>query len=388
MDYLSPAAIRIVPQRQTLLAVAALVVAALICLANADQAAALVGLTGSVLAITWVAAATAITHVCGGHRLVLKPPTTHADFHQLSGFRVEVRLGNQRKRAPALFITARLDTRAEGIALVSPPVFLAQLGARGHAAFAWDITVRKRGEVELCGARVQLCFPGSAAAHECQFPFSYRLLALPASYRLDNRALGLLTGHRRTASRSTSTPASIGEYVGVRDYRPGDNPRNIAAALSARLPDFPNQLVVREFEDPTNDDIYVVLDTFLPEKAEDFDILRYHHEISLSFAIAFCRLLVGRRYQIRFCAIDGDGKPIELSFNRANRDLLALEARLARLRPVGEEGPVSRLLANVVARGNDAVFFISLRDASMRRRGVVAIAPSHQIKLVREVIDA
>jgi uncharacterized protein (DUF58 family) len=387
MEYLSPASFRSTLQQPTVLALAGLLALGVLCLVFLDLAAADVALMTVALGIGWIAAATTITHLCGARGLVLKPPQMRADFHQLLGFRVEVGIGNQHARTPSLFVSVRLDTRSEGIALPSPPILVTELATRAHAELAWDITVCKRGEVELLGARVQSCFPGSLFAHECYFPFSYRLLALPASFRLDNRALGLLTGHRRVGARSAATPASMGDYVGVRDYRPGDNPRNIHVGLSARLPDFPYQLVVREFEDPTNDDFYVVLDTYLPESEDDESDWRHKHEISLSFVAAFCRLLVDRRYQVRFCAIDGGNGAIDQGFTLPIRDLPSLEAKLARLRPTNDEAAVVRLLDEVASRGNEAIFFVRLRKGRLPRRwtGLQTIEPAMQASLVREV---
>lgn len=387
MEYMQPSSVRIVAERGSLAVFAVLVVTGLACLASAHNATAVAGLVAIVLALGWMVGATAVTHLCGGQALVLRPPQSHADFHQLSDFRVEIQLGNQRRNLPALFLNARLETRAEGVALASPPVALPALAARSRASLAWTIAVRKRGEVELLGVRVRLAFPGSLVAHECRFAFVQRLLALPATYCLDNRALGLLTGHRRVGNRSAAMAASIGDYAGVREYRAGDNPRDIHIGLSIRLPDFPDHLVVREFEDPTNDDIYVVLDTYLPDGAADGDALRYNHEVSLSFTAAFCRLLVDRRYRVRFCAVGRDGAQADISFSKQpTRDLQALEAWLARVKPLDQEGPVKRLLAEIAKRVPEAVFLVTPRDAAaMHRHGVVALPPQMQTRFVREV---
>jgi len=386
--FAAAARVRVQPQRTALTLFAAALLGAVVCMLQTDNAVAAAGLVDAVLVLGWLAAATAITHACGGHVLALKPPQMHADFHQLSGFRVEVRLGNRARRMPALFVTLRLDSRTENVPLVSPPVFVAALPPRASAACGWDISVRKRGEVELRGVRATVCFPGSLIAHECLFTFAYRKLALPAVFRLDNRALEMLSGRRRAESRSASFPASVGEFIGVRDYRPGDNPRDVHLALSTRLPDFPYQLVVREYEDPEADNVCVVLDTLIPAAGDNIDVLRYNHEVSLSFAVAFCRLLVDRRYHVRFCAVDGAGGRIDLKILRPTSDLPKLEARLARVLPVTEAKPVARLVADVFFYASGALFFISLRDGIRAPRGVFAIEPHMQKRLVREVVGA
>ncbi|TAJ22243.1 MAG: DUF58 domain-containing protein [Nitrospirae bacterium] len=380
--------LRIEPQWPMIVLFSATLFFALACLTNLENAVAMMGLIDAVLILSWFVAATAITHLCGGHKLALKPPQMHADFHQLSGFRVEVRLGNRSRRLPALGVMLRLDVQTEGVPLISPPVHVNALPPRSTASCAWDIAVRKRGEVEVRGARAKLSFPGSLFAHECHFTFAHRKLALPAVFRLDNRALDLLSGRRKAESRSAVIPASSGDFIGVRHYRQGDNPRDVHLALSVRLPDFPFQLAIREFEDPASNDVCVVLDTAIPPDSPDLDTLRHNHEVSLSFAVAFCRLLVDRRYRVRFCAVDGRGGRIDLNILRPSTDLPELEARLARVHPVEEAQAVTRLISDVYSRASASVFLVGLRDGMRPLHGVFSIAPGMQRRLVREVVGA
>lgn len=361
---------------------------ALVCLGDMGNAVSVVAFIDAVLVLSWILAATAIAHFCGGQRLLLKPPQMHGDFRQLSGFRVELKVGNGARRLPVLFASVRLDTSTEGVPLVSPAVFTPALPARAQLACAWDISVRKRGEVELRGARVELAFPGSMVGHDCSFAFAHRKLALPALFRLDNRALEMLGGRRRSESRTAVTAASLGDFVGVRDYRPGDNPRDVHLALSTRLPDFPVQLAVREFEDTSTADIHVVLDTLMAPDEADAGTLNYNHEVGLSFAAAFCRLLLEKRYQVSFHAVDGATGPLEIELRQPGRDLPRLEASLALLLPSSDRSAVTRLIGEAHRRGGAAVFYIGLREGVRGPRGVYTIEPAMQRRLVSEVLAA
>jgi uncharacterized protein (DUF58 family) len=386
MEYLPPASTHMTIRRTQLVLASAVAIAALACASYRENATAIAGLWFSLLILSWTAVATGLTHFCGVRDLVVKAPQNTADFHALSGFHVRVHLGNRRRRWPVLFATAYLETKTEGIALNSPPVFVAQLAALGQVAFGWDITVRKRGEVELLGLRLEASFPGSITGDQAYFPFSQRLLALPASYRLDQRALQILIGRRRSAACTSSAPASLEDFVGVREYRPGDNPRSIHQAISLRLADFPNQLAVREYEDPTNDDVCVVLDTHVAEG----DLgQQYRHEKSLSFAAALCRLLTEKQYSVRFLAADENGAKIELPVLWPTRDLPRLEARLATLRPTRHAAAIQQLLNDASARSSDAVVFIALNEQSRlvaHGRAMVAVGPDLQASFVREVV--
>lgn len=389
MDYLPPAWVRASVRPAQLGLAIAIAAGALVCAAFRENGTAVVALCCALLALGWIVAATVLTHVCGVDNLAARAPQNTADFHALSGFRVSVRLGNHRRRRPGLFITARLETLLEGIALISPPVFMARLAPLAQVAFAWDITVRKRGEIELLGLRVATCFPGSLASSAAHFPFSQRLLALPAIYRLETRALQLLMGRRRSGGRASSAPASLEDFVGVREYRPGDNPRSIHQALSMRLPEYPDQLAVREYEDPSTEDVLVVLDTTVSDPQDA--VKNYRHEKSLSFAAALCRLLTEKHYSVRFRAVDGGGPAIDVQVRRPTRDLPRLEARLAKLRPSRDPLAAQQLLNEARSRRGDAVLFISLQDHSQslsEGRALVAIGPELQTSLVGEVIGA
>jgi uncharacterized protein (DUF58 family) len=386
MDYLPPAKVRVQFRRAPLATACVVVAVAGACASSTGNATAVVGLWISLLILGWTAVATGLTHLCGVRDLVVKAPQNTADFHALSAFHVKAHLGNRRRRWPLLFATAHLETKTEGVGLNSPPVFVAQLAALGQAVFGWRITVRKRGEVELLGLRLKASFPGSITSEQAFFPFSQRLLALPASYRLDQNALQILMGHRRSAACTSSAPASLEDFVGVREYRPGDNPRSIHQAISLRLADFPNQLAVREYEDPTNDDVCVVLDTHVAEG----DLgQQYRHEKSLSFAAALCRLLTEKQYSVRFLAADENGAKIELPVLWPTRDLPRLEARLATLRPTRHAAAIQQLLNDASARSSDAVVFITLNEQSRlvaHGRAMVAVGPDLQASFVREVV--
>jgi uncharacterized protein (DUF58 family) len=389
MDYFPPASVRASIRPAHLAFAIAIAGMAAVCASFRENGTAILALWCSLLALGWILSATVLTHVCGVNDLQVRPPQNTADFHALSGFRLKVHLGNRGRRFPALFVTARLETSAEGIALNSPPLFVAQIGALGQVAFAWDITVRKRGEVDLRGLRVETCFPGSLTINRAHFPFSQRLLALPAIYRLDNRTLQLLMGRRRSGGRTSSAPASLEDFVGVREYRPGDNPRSIHFALSLRLAEFPNQLAVREYEDPSTEDVLVVLDTFVPDP--DDAMQNYRHEKSLSFAVALCRMLTEKQYSVRFRAVDGGGAKINLQVQKPTRDLPRLEACLAKLRPARDPAAAQALLNDARARGGGAVVFIALCDESKlvsHCQTMLTIGPELQASLVREVVSA
>jgi uncharacterized protein (DUF58 family) len=366
------------------------VVAGSLCagLATQSQLAAM-GLFASALIVGWMLTATFFTHVCGGDGLMVEAPSMLGDFYAMSRFPVCVRIANSRMRWPALFMTAELHTSTNGQTLVSPPIFLGRLDPRGTVECRWLITARMRGAFELLGVRVRLRFPGSLGAHEGDAAFTHTLLALPAVYRLDRNVLEALKERRLAVGRMRAGAASMEEFIGVRYYRPGDNPRQIHFGLSLRLSDYPHQLAIREFEDPSEDDVCVVLDNAIaPHESEDL-VLRYRHEKSLSFVAALCRFLSSQKFSVRFCAVSAANARIDISVLSPTRDLSRLEAELARMNPIDDADQVLRLLEHERTRSNAAVLFVSLRNTpfekSRPRSDVLTLTPDMQVALVKDV---
>ncbi len=339
----------------------------------------------------WVVAATFLTHGAGDSLLceVLRMPE---DFHALGTVTLRLRLVNAHRRRPALFLQSHVRVRADGRMLPSPPFITPQLAPREAVELEWGITINMRGEHEIVDLRVRRCFPGSLVVCEQIFLLQHRMLALPATYRLQDRAVQMLIGRRHAAGRQHASPAAMEDFIGVRSYRAGDNPRHIHLVTSLRMPEYPMALAVREFEDPTDDDVCLVLDTGIAEDEEDRELLLYRHEKSLSFSVALCRLLCGRKYRVRFRFLDADGKACDLRIQHPVRDLARLEVLLARVKPTSSRKAVQQMLGKQAGLAEAAVLFISLREVAEERHqprlAVLSVTPDWQMSLVREVVDS
>lgn len=335
----------------------------------------------------WVAMATFLTRM-GSGALACELDNAPGDFPALTSFTVRVRLANANRHWPALFLTSRLQVRGNS-GMDSPALACGELPARQVTELTWQVHARARGEHEIQSLRVVSRFPGSIVSSEQEFVFGHRLLALPAVYRLQDRATQLLVGRRQASGSLNASPSAIEEFVGVRPYRPGDNPRLIHLATSLRLPGYPMELAVREFEDPSDDDVCVVLDTGIGKDEKELATLLYRHEKSVSFSIALCRLLRVRKYRVRFRCVTAEGGSIDLRLQHPVRDLAQLNARLARLRPTEDRAAVWRLLESQADRAHGAVLYISLRETAEEKRrprlAVVSVTPDWQISLVSAV---
>ncbi len=316
------------------------------------------------LAFGWLLTATLITHITSDLGPICEPPDIQAEFRAMSQIPLTLRLLNPSDRSSLLFLTAEVLVECEGHLLQSPPKFIGQLPQQNAAEFNWRLTPRQRGEYALRGMLVRTAFPGSILTREFAFTFDRTLLALPARLQLTPQASRMLSGRKRASGRQPLHPAGMEEFVGVRQYRAGDNPRHVSLALSLRMPDYPMQLAVREFEDPSDDEICVVLDTAVPPPdADDWALIAYRYEKSICFAIALCRQLCELKHQVRFVACQEGEHPFQLRINHAARDIPILERKLSRLKPTPDPERVRRLLEWQARRSDAILLYVSLQDS-------------------------
>jgi uncharacterized protein (DUF58 family) len=354
----------------------------------ARSATAAVGLFAVLLALGWMTTATILTRFCDGRRLVLQPPQIPAAVRALVPFELHIVLGNGSLRSPVLFPTIELACSIAGYPLPSPPQFLGQLGPGVRAQFRWRLTVRRRGLHSIDGIRVSTTFPGSLLTSETRFAFSGELVALPAIYELHSQARDLFVGRRHASGRTYATPTASDEFVGARDYRPGDNPRGIDFKLSVRRADYPIGLIVREYEDSSEDDVCIVLDTLVEPDAEGSLRALYRHEKSICFTIAVCRLLLRQKKRVRVRIASDGSEPFDRLLEKPS-DLPELEAWCASLTPCADPKAIWRLLM-ASQRSNATILYVSLRDELLERTHpkltALTVPPDWQAGLVREVV--
>lgn len=131
---------------------------------------------------------------------------------------------------------------------------------RGHA--------RRRGTFELTGATVAQAEPLGMVRALARLPVAGSMVVLPRRYALDPLAFA---GARRYQQGGVTLANSVGdseEFVGLREYRPGDPLQRIHWKSFARL----GEPVVREFQDEFFERHALVLDTFAgAQQAEAFE---------------------------------------------------------------------------------------------------------------------
>jgi len=139
-----------------------------------------------------------------------------------------------------------------------PPAHCGYLPAREDRKGRCEIVPTRRGRIRLGSLRLSTVFPFGLVAARRQFDQSASLVVWPGRGRLRTP---LLTGGEaeRVAAAPSIRAGGQDEFYGLREYRPGDNPRWIHWRRSAGR----DEPVIREMSHPQPKTLWVVLDTYV-----------------------------------------------------------------------------------------------------------------------------
>lgn len=153
---------------------------------------------------------------------------------------------------------------------------------RGEAAVArLGLYCAKRGVYQLHGFKVETDYPFGLFRAYSFTPQERTLLVYPAFTRL--RRLELPSG-RLYQPGGVALASSLGEsaeFIGNREFRDGDNVRNLDWRASARL----DKLIVREYREEYFVRVALVLDTFVPKKAARARRADFERAVSVCAAV-------------------------------------------------------------------------------------------------------
>ena len=140
---------------------------------------------------------------------------------------------------------------------------------------------RKRGEYILNGYRIETDFPFGIIRSSRRVLERRAVLVYP---RFTPLTRVQLAGGRRYQPGGVALASILGdsvEFIGNREYREGDNVRDIDWHATARL----NKPIVREFREEYLMRVAVILDTHVPRRAPAARAAAFEHAVSLSAAV-------------------------------------------------------------------------------------------------------
>lgn len=306
----------------------------------------------------------------------------------MGSFRLSLTLSLHRQLFPAIGVMTKAKfSIGDVVSDLGPWADIPNLTVRRAATTQWDVFIKKRGTLFVGPFSAAVELPGSLVRATAVFEESHAVTVLPAEYQLHPFVDTLLSGRHIAVGRYQKIPVATEEYVGAREYRPGDNPKLIHRVLSLRKFD-PNEFYVREFQDPSREDLCIVLDTAAPLDGDE-TAHRYRLEKAVSFVSALCRMFAARRLTVRFIVQRGMRDILALRLHPLDLDLDRLERALAHVEMGGDRATIGRLLINEVRRFGAAVIFVSLRPregTEQQRLPIVTLTPDHVPVFTREVV--
>jgi uncharacterized protein (DUF58 family) len=183
-----------------------------------------------------------------GLEVTRRPPgSIHAGSPYLMGIAVR----NQKHRLPTFSLEVE-DLVAEKP--VDRRCYYLKLPAGRVQETAYRNTLGRRGYHQLTGFRLSTRFPFGLIRKSRDIESPMRLLVYPALVAVPDH---LIPGQRaEEGRRQMKSPSRRGDFYGLREFRAGDDPRDIHWRASARR----GRLFLRESEDESSRTLTIVLD--------------------------------------------------------------------------------------------------------------------------------
>jgi uncharacterized protein (DUF58 family) len=205
-----------------------------------------------------------------------------------SPFLMGIAVRNQKSRV------ATFSLEVEDLSADRNPVdrrcFFLKIPAGRRQETSYRRTLARRGIHRLTGLRLSTRFPFGLLRRSLDVDAPADLLVYPALIPVTD--LVLRTGLSQLGEKQTAARARSGEFRGLRELRPGDDPSSIHWRTSARR----GRPFMREFEEEAGRTVVIVLETDVAFEASlDF-------ETAVSYAASLALLLLRRGLRVGLVA--------------------------------------------------------------------------------------
>ncbi len=208
-----------------------------------------------------------------------RPPAT---IHAGSPYLMGVSVRNDKKRLPTFSLEVE---DLIGDKPVDRRCYYLKLPASRMQETAYRHTLYRRGVHQLTGFRISTRFPFGLIRKSRDMDARTELLVYPALVPLPQDLIP--TGPAQNGQRVATRPSRSGDFYGLREFREGDDPRDIHWRTSARR----GRPFVRECEDDSGRTALVVLEGGSADGDAAF-------EAAVSMAASIAVALVKRGFQV------------------------------------------------------------------------------------------
>jgi uncharacterized protein (DUF58 family) len=191
-----------------------------------------------------------------------------------------VRNGKRRLPSHGLELRERLQAQTP---LRCGSGYVAALEPGGSTRVRVELLPERRGVYALEGLVLGTLFPFGLFAKERDVDLAGTVVVWPRTDRpVRTPRVAAASGRRLRIAATAALGAERGEYRGLREYRPGDDPRDIHWRTTARR----GVLMVREYDREAKDEYWIVLDTISATEAAG--------EIAIEVAASIIAAAAGR----------------------------------------------------------------------------------------------
>jgi uncharacterized protein (DUF58 family) len=210
-----------------------------------------------------------------------------AAIHAGSPFLVGISVHNH--KAKIATFSLEVEDLAAGGKPVDRRCFFLKIPAGRQQETSYRRTLPRRGLHRLVGLRLSTRFPFGLLRRSIDVDSAVDLLVYPAL--IPATAPALASGLAQLGEQQSLARARSGDFHGLRELRPGDDPRDIHWRTSARR----GRPFVREFEEESGRHLIIVLETGRDFPTDDF-------ESAVSYAASLALVLLRQAYRVGLSA--------------------------------------------------------------------------------------
>jgi uncharacterized protein (DUF58 family) len=197
-------------------------------------------------------------------------------------FSVTLNLINRKRFLSSWMVIAEDAVQGSGEAM-QPAVLFTCVPPRSQRDAAYSIRPARRGVYEFGPVRIFSRFPLGLMERSFEMGQIEQLVVFPKIGRLKPRWWRVADVGETVAERLQLRAGSgDDDFHRLREYRSGDNPRDIHWRTTARR----NQLMVREYQHDRRPNLLLVLELWIPQAPQPADLERV--ELAVSFAATVC----------------------------------------------------------------------------------------------------
>jgi uncharacterized protein (DUF58 family) len=205
-----------------------------------------------------------------------------------------IEVGNSEKRPLRVFTVDELSPALTGAA----PKSVLVLPAAGQARYECEIVPRKRGETRVGSLFLRYRTSFGLAERWAAAPLQQTVCVLPDIKQAGHEALYLIRSRQIDIQKRRQRQPGLGrEFESLRDYRTGDDTRDICWSATARH----SHLVTRTFQAERSQTVWVTIDcgrllrAEIEDPARDFRLSRLDYSVNAALSLAEVALQYGDR---------------------------------------------------------------------------------------------